>query len=210
MTGPAEVIGRGRLEALSDGVFAIVLTLLVLELHPPHLATPDSVREAALALTALAPKFTSWVISFVTVCVIWLNHHRLMTITERIDNGLFWWNAHLLLWTSLIPFPTGLMGDYPTNPLVVSLYGIVMGLMAVSFVLIRLHLQRHPNLRRAHVDAAALRRGTVLSVLVGPLAYAACAVVAWLDVRVAFMGYAAIALYFVFPHGTHASSANES
>jgi uncharacterized membrane protein len=67
-------------------------------------------------LWELAPKFVSWVISFVTVCVIWLNHHRLFKLMSQIDNGLFWWSANLLLWTSFIPFPTALMGAALSPP----------------------------------------------------------------------------------------------
>jgi Endosomal/lysosomal potassium channel TMEM175 len=116
-----EDISRGRVEALGDGVFAIVVTLLVLEIKVPHIEAHNSLTELAAALQALAPKFLSWAISFVTVCVIWLNHHRLLKLTSRIDNAVFRWNANLLLWTSFIPFPTALMGDYPTDKLAVSL-----------------------------------------------------------------------------------------
>src|SRR5512137_698148 len=142
--GASEEIGRGRLEALSDGVFAIVVTLLVLEIKVPHIQASESVAAAGGALWALMPKFVSWVISFVTVCVIWMNHHRLFRVVARIDRGLFWWNANLLLWTSFIPFPTALMGDLPTNRLAVSFYGVVMFLMALAFVLMRWHLHRRP------------------------------------------------------------------
>ena len=141
-----EIIGRGRLEALSDGVFAIVVTLLVLEIKVPHVAEHDSMAELGRALLTLAPKFISWVISFVTVCVIWLNHHRLFTAVSRMDHGLFWLNANLLLWTSFIPFPTALMGDYPTSNLAVSFYGLVMFLMSLAFVLLRVHILRHADL----------------------------------------------------------------
>jgi uncharacterized membrane protein len=196
-----EDVGRGRVEALSDGVFAIVITLLVLEIKVPHLAAHDSLAELARALWALAPKFVSWVISFVTVCVIWLNHHRLFKVAGRIDNGLFWWNANLLLWTSFIPFPTALMGDYPANRLAVSLYGLVMLLMALGFVLLRWHMLRTPGLLQDQVDRSAFRRGLRASIAMGPAAYAAGAVLAWVSQVAAFACYAAIAVYFVFPHG---------
>jgi TMEM175 potassium channel family protein len=195
-----ENIGRGRVEALSDGVFAIVVTLLVLEIKGPHVAEHDSMAELARALWTLAPKFVSWVISFVTVCVIWLNHHRLFTAVSRIDNGLFWWNANLLLWTSFIPFPTALMGDYPTSNLAVSFYGLVMFLMALSFVLMRWHMLRTPDLVEAHVDRAAFRKSARNSIVMGPMAYALGASLAWVSPIGAFVCYGAIALYFVFPH----------
>jgi uncharacterized membrane protein len=196
----SEDIGRGRVEALSDGVFAIVVTLLVLEIKVPHVEAHDSLPELASALWALAPKFVSWVISFVTVCVIWLNHHRLFRLTGRIDNGLFWRNANLLLWTSFIPFPTALMGDYPGNTLAVSFYGLVMFLMALGFVLMRWHMHRNAGLVVEHVDRAVFRRDTRYSIAMGPVAYAVGAGLAWVNGIAAFACYAAIALYFVFPH----------
>jgi uncharacterized membrane protein len=201
--GP-EQVGKGRVEALSDGVFAIVVTLLVLEIRVPHVESHDSIAAAADALLALAPKFVSWVISFVTVCVIWLNHHRLFTVIGRIDNGLFWRNANLLLWTSFIPFPTALMGDYPGNRLAVSFYGLVMFLMAFAFVLMRWHLHRHDGLIQEHADRARFRAGTRYSILMGPVAYAIGAALAWASATAAFACYAAIAAYFVFPHEARA------
>lgn len=197
---PPEDIGRGRVEALSDGVFAIVVTLLVLEIEVPKVAAHDSLAELAGALLALAPKFVSWVISFVTVCVIWLNHHRLFKLMSRVDNGIFWWNANLLLWTSLIPFPTALMGDYATNRLAVSFYGWVMFLMALGFVLIRWHMHRKPDLLQDGVDRAVFRKGTLYSIAIGPVAYAVGSGLAWMNEIAAFVCYSGIALYFVFPH----------
>jgi uncharacterized membrane protein len=195
-----EDLGRGRVEALSDGVFAIVVTLLVLEIRVPHIAAHGSLSELAGALWGMVPKFVSWVISFLTVCVIWLNHHRLFKMMSRIDNGLFWWNANLLLWTSFIPFPTALMGDYPQNRLAVSLYGGVMLLMALGFVLLRWHMIRHDDLLDGQEDRAVFRQGTLYSVVMGPGAYAIGAGLAWLNVVAAFVCYGCIALYFVFPH----------
>src|SRR5512137_1005392 len=162
--GAAEDVGRGRVEALSDGVFAIVVTLLVLEIKVPHVEAHESIAELAGALGDLAPKFVSWVISFLTVCVIWLNHHRLFNLMRRMDNGLFWWNANLLLWTSFIPFPTALMGDYPTNRLAVSFYGWIMLLMAFSFVLMRWHMLRNAALVHEQVDLALFKTKTIYSI----------------------------------------------
>jgi uncharacterized membrane protein len=200
-----EEIGRGRVEALSDGVFAIVVTLLVLEIKVPHVEAHDSLVELARALATLLPKFVSWVISFLTVCVIWLNHHRLLAMMARLDSGLFWWNANLLLWTSFIPFPTALMGDYPGNRLAVSFYGWVMFLMALGFVLMRRRMERVPGLLHERVDRAVFRQGTRYAIALGPVAYAAGGAVAWASAGAAFLCYAGIALYFVLPHATRAT-----
>jgi uncharacterized membrane protein len=139
------------------------------------------------------------------VCVIWLNHHRLFKLMSRIDTGLFWWNAHLLLWTSFIPFPTALMGDYPNNPLAVSFYGLVMLLMAFGFVLMRWHMLRRTELIQEHVDRSLLRKGTLYSIAIGPAAYAIGAGLAWVNEMAAFVCYGAIALYFVFPRAVHSA-----
>ena len=195
-----EIISRGRVEALSDGVFAIVVTLLVLEITVPHIAEHGSVTELARALRTLAPKFVSWVMSFVTVCVIWLNHHRLLTMVRRVDNGLFWLNANLLLWTSFTPFPTALMGDYPTNRLAVSFYGWVMFLASLGFVLVRGHLHRRPDLLQEDVDRTTFRTGTMYSIVMGPTAYAIGVGLAWVSQIGAFIWYGAIVCYFVLPH----------
>jgi uncharacterized membrane protein len=196
-----EEVGRARVEALSDGVFAIVVTLLVLEIRVPHVEDHASIPALAAALAALAPKFVSWVISFLTVCVIWVNHHRLLRQVGRIDHGLFWWNANLLLWTSFIPFPTALMGDYPGNALAVSAYGVVMFLMALAFVLMRRRVLSVDGLLADEAGREPFRRGTRASIVMGPLAYLAGAALAWVAVPAAFACYAGIALYFVFPHG---------
>jgi uncharacterized membrane protein len=115
------------------------------------------------------------------------------------DNGFFWLNANLLLWTSFIPFPTALMGDYPGNRLAASFYGAVMLLMALAFVLMRWHLHRRDGLLQEHADRARFRAGTRLSILMGPVAYAIGAIVAWVSTPAAFICYAAIAAFFVRP-----------
>ena len=207
-THRTESIGRGRIEALSDGVFAIVVTLLVLEITVPHVPTASTVALMD-ALLALGPKFISWVISFVTVCVIWLNHHRLLALASRIDGGLFWLNANLLLWTSFVPFPTALIGDYPTSALAVSFYGAAMFLVAVGFVLARWHMHRHPELLHEDVDGHAFRVVTRSSVAVGPIAYAVGAGLAWFSQPAAFVCYAAIAAYFVFHRSVRRSPSTQ-
>lgn len=203
MAGPARgVFGKARLETLSDGVFAIILTLLVLELRVPHVEHGGSVGELGGALVALLPKLVSWVISFFTVCVIWVNHHRLFRIFREITHGLFWWNALLLLWVSLIPFPTALLGDYPANRLAVTVYGVVMALMASTFSLMRWYAVRNDRILAEGTDHARFRQGTVLSVLFGPLPYLVGAGLAWLHPYPSFGIYLGIAVYFVFPHAT--------
>ena len=122
-------MGTGRLEAFSDGVLAIIITIMVLELTIPH--------EADLAaLSPLLPVFLSYVLSFVFLGIYWNNHHHLLQAIRHVDGRVLWANLHLLFWLSLIPFVTGWMGEtqFATGP--VALYGIVLLLAAVAYLIL--------------------------------------------------------------------------
>lgn len=189
---------KSRVEAFSDGIFAIIITLLVLEIKVPHLADHASPDVLATSLLALFPKFASWIISFFTVAVIWVNHHRLFKKFRVLDHGIFWYNALLLLWTTFIPFPTAVMGDYPGNVTSGVLYGSVMALMALSFTLMRWYVLRKPELLEEATDVAAFRRGTVLSLVFGPALYLAGVAFAWVHPGISFAIFLAIPVYFIF------------
>jgi uncharacterized membrane protein len=195
-----EDLGKLRIETLSDGIFAIVLTLLVLEIKVPHINHLTDSTELFLAVSQMLPKFISWVISFLTVCVIWLNHHRLFSNLGKIDGGMFWRNANLLLWCSFIPFPTALMGDYPSNSIAVSLYGMVMLLMALAFVFLRSYALKHEEILHKECNRLEFKTGTKWSILMGPVAYGIATSLAWVEPIVSMIIYAGIAMYFVFPH----------
>jgi uncharacterized membrane protein len=130
-------MGKGRLEAFSDGVIAIIITIMVLELKPPHAPT----------LGALAPLFHSflgYVLSFVYVGIYWNNHHHLLHASHHVDGRVLWANMHLLFWLSLVPFASGWMGESNFAAAPVAVYGAVLLLAAIAFwildlTLIRLH-----------------------------------------------------------------------
>lgn len=192
---------KGRVEAFSDGIFAIIVTLLVLEIKVPHIADHDSVGELAAQLWNLAPKVIAWMISFLTVCVIWVNHHRIFEVVRNVDQSLFWLNANLLLWVSLIPFPTALMGDYPRNPLAVSAYGAVSFMMGIAFLLIRIYMLRCGEIA-PDVPREELKRGVRNVILYGPTPYLIGIAVAWIHPFLAFGLYAFVSIYFIFPQAT--------
>src|SRR5499426_4101579 len=114
-----------RIEAFSDGVFAIVVTLLVLELKLPVLKDHGSVSELAHQLVELLPKFLSWLISFIIVCKFWLNHHHVLALARHANYAMVWLNSIFLMGQSFIPFPTALAGEYVNNRLAVSFFGCV-------------------------------------------------------------------------------------
>ena len=119
-------MGKTRLEAFSDGVLAIIITIMVLELKVPHSA------ELA-ALTPLWPVLLSYVLSFIYVGIYWNNHHHMLHLTRHVSGGILWANLHLLFWLSLIPFVTGWMGENAFAPAPTALYGVVLVMAAIAY-----------------------------------------------------------------------------
>src|SRR5471030_451499 len=119
-------MGKGRLEAFSDGVIAIIITIMVLELHVPHGAD-------LAALQPLIPVFLSYVLSFIYVGIYWNNHHHLLHATTNVTGGMLWANLNLLFWLSLFPFTTGWMGENHFGPVPSAVYGVVLMMAALSW-----------------------------------------------------------------------------
>jgi uncharacterized membrane protein len=123
-------MGKGRLEAFSDGVIAILITIMVLELKVPHGADWDSLRP-------LTPVFLTYVLSFVYLGIYWNNHHHMLHAAERINGKVLWANLHLLFWLSLVPFVTGWMGENHFAPLPTAVYGGVLLLSGVAYTVLQ-------------------------------------------------------------------------
>jgi uncharacterized membrane protein len=123
-------MGKGRLEAFSDGVLAVIITIMVLELKVPH-------GDNLSALLPMFPVFLSYVLSFVYVGIYWNNHHHLMHTVTRVTGGIMWANLHLLFWLSLFPVVTGWAGEHPTASWPAAVYGIVLLTAAVAWLLLQ-------------------------------------------------------------------------
>ena len=119
-------MNKGRLEAFSDGVIAIIITIMVLEMKVPH-------GEDLQALRPLLPVFLSYVLSFVYVGIYWNNHHHMLHATGRVTGAMLWANLHLLFWLSLFPFATGWMGENHFAPTPSTLYGLVLLMAGVAY-----------------------------------------------------------------------------
>jgi uncharacterized membrane protein len=128
---------KGRLEAFSDGVIAIIITIMVLEMKVPH-------GTDFASLQPLLPVFLSYVLSFVYIGIYWNNHHHLFQAVKHVKGGVLWANLHLLFWLSLVPFVTGWMGENHFPPVAVALYGGVLIMSAIAYtILIRCLLACH-------------------------------------------------------------------
>ena len=121
---------KGRLEAFSDGVIAILITIMVLELKVPHGTDLEALRP-------LLPVFLTYVLSFIFLGIYWNNHHHLLHATDRINGKILWANLHLLFWLSLIPFVTGWMGENHFAPLPTAGYGVVLLLAAIAYTILQ-------------------------------------------------------------------------
>jgi uncharacterized membrane protein len=129
-------MSKGRLEAFSDGVIAIIITIMVLELKVPHGAD-------LAALRPLLPVFVTYVISFVFVAIYWNNHHHMLQASERINGTILWANTHLLFWLSLVPFVTGWMGENRFAPLPTAVYGAVMLGCGLAYLILQKAIISH-------------------------------------------------------------------
>src|SRR5579862_7910970 len=159
---------KGRLEAFSDGVIAIIITIMVLELKVP----PGG---DLAALRPLLPTLLTYLLSFVFVGIYWNNHHHLLHATTRIDGGVLWANLHLLFWLSLTPFVTGWMGANHYEPLPVAIYGVVLLLSAIAYyVLVRAIIRAEGPHSKVAAAVGNDRKGKISAVLYAvaiPLAF---------------------------------------
>jgi uncharacterized membrane protein len=181
-------MSKGRLEAFSDGVIAILITIMVLELKVPHEATLE-------ALKPLGPVFLSYVLSFVYLGTYWNNHHHLLQAAKVVDGRVLWANLHLLFWLSLFPFITGWMGENSFAPIPTAVYGSVFLLAAFAYFILVRALIGAPG--QPDALAAAVGRDTKGKVSV--LVYAVAIPIALVAPLVSLLLYVAVLAYWFIP-----------
>jgi uncharacterized membrane protein len=181
-------MGKGRLEAFSDGVIAIIITIMVLELRAPH----DTSSEA---LRPLIPVFSSYVLSFVHVGIYWNNHHHMLHAVKHVNGAILWSNLHLLFWLSLVPFVTAWMGENHFDQWPVALYGVVMLMSGVAYYILSRALIRH------HGPDSALREavGKDLKGQLSLVFYVAGIALSFVNRWAALGVYVAVALWWLIP-----------
>lgn len=181
-------MSTNRLEAFSDGVLAIVITIMVLELH-----VPDAADWAGLS--PLWPVFLSYVLSFVHLGIYWNNHHHMFHVTDRVTGGMLWANLHLLFWLSLVPFTTAWMGQTRFAPMPTATYGIVMLLAAIAYFI----LQRAICASQGPHSVLTAAIGRDLKGKLSPVAYIVAIPAAFLHPAIAGALYVAVALTWLLP-----------
>ena len=181
-------MGKTRLEAFSDGVLAIIITIMVLEMKVPHDPTPAG-------LMALLPVFLSFVLSFIYVGIYWNNHHHLLHTCTRVTGPILWANLHLLFWLSLFPFATGWMGENHFAPLPSAVYGVVLLAAAIAYIVLQ------QTIIAAQGERSVLRRavGSDWKGKVSPMLYVAGIGLTFVSAWLAQALYVLVALIWLVP-----------
>jgi uncharacterized membrane protein len=181
-------MGKNRLEAFSDGVLAIIITIMVLEMKVPH-------SEDLAALHSLLPVFLSYVLSFVYVGIYWNNHHHLLHAVRGVSGGVLWANLHLLFWLSLFPFVTGWMGENHFAPLPTALYGFVLLMAGIAYWILTRTIISVEGENSLVAKAVGKDRKGSLSVLL----YAAAIPTAFFNQWISQALYVVVALMWLVP-----------
>jgi uncharacterized membrane protein len=203
---------KGRLEAFSDGVIAIIITIMVLELHVPHIenASAPSGSLAAhsddiLALKPVLPAFFSYILSFIYIGIYWNNHHHMIYVVDKINGAALWANLNLLFWLSLIPFVTAWMGENHFSRWPVALYGMALIMNALSYTLLSIVLVRQSGEHSALAEALGKDWKGKISLVI----YAAGIGIAFLNSLVAVCLYAVVAIIWFIPDRRIEKKVNE-
>jgi len=177
-----------RIAAFSDGVIAIIITIMVLELKVPHGTDLG-------ALTGLIPVFLAYVLSFILVGIYWSNHHHMLFLTDRINGGILWANLHLLFWLSLMPFVTGWMGENHFMPLPTALYGAVLLFAGVAYYILEQTIIRSQGPNSKLAAAVGTDRKGIASVVL----YAIAIPLAFVNQLISDAIYVLVALMWLIP-----------
>jgi uncharacterized membrane protein len=181
-------MGKDRLVAFSDGVIAVIITIMVLELKAPHDTSLGALKETT-------PVFLSYVLSFIYVSIYWNNHHHFFHLVRHVDGGVLWANLHLLFWLSLIPFATAWLGENYFAPIPTSIYGVALLMPAIAWYV----LQTVIIWSQGTESVLAQAIGRDIKGKLSPLFYAAGILLAFVDTRLSDAIYVLVALMWLIP-----------
>ena len=192
-------LATNRIEAFSDGVFGVAITLLVLAIAVPQLGAQDLAAGKLLhALAALAPKVLIYVISFGVIGIFWVGHHIMFAYIERSDRTLLWLNMMLLMSVSFIPFAADLLGQYSREPVALAVYGGTLAWAGLMFEAVWLYASGKHRLIRSSMPVRLVRRGTLIIALT-PVVYGIAALLAFRSASVSLLMYVLVPILYVIP-----------
>jgi len=199
-------ISSKRVESFSDNVIGIIITIMVFQLRFPRLTAKFTQYDVWHNMLPLLPHFIAYAVSFIVVGVMWVNHHHMFHLVQKVDEKLLWLNLHMLFWMSLIPFPTAMLGDNPFLPQACMMYGVVMLMNTVAFRIIRLHIIRHELMykenedkRNSAVDEVNYR--VKIKNLVSIVAYVISIPLSYVSVYAAYACFMVLPAMFFIPDG---------
>ncbi|HEU4401197.1 MAG TPA: TMEM175 family protein [Candidatus Polarisedimenticolia bacterium] len=191
-------LGKTRIEALTDGMFAIVMTLLVLDIKVPAVARATASEELPYGLLLLWPKILSYAISFVILGVYWVGHHNLFHFIKRSDRFLLWINMFFLMAVAFVPFSTALLSEYGRQPIATLIYGVNQMVAGLSLYIQWWHATRRRRLIDPDLDQRLITAAT-RRILIAPTLYAAAVPLSFLKPILAVLIYALVPLLYILP-----------
>jgi uncharacterized membrane protein len=192
-------MSKDRLETFSDAVFAIILTLLVLELHTPEIGDHSSFGQYAAAMAPLIPKVVSFVLTFVMICIHWVAHHYFFRHLRSAPLGLVWLNNLFLLWICFMPFPTAMLGDHPTDQFPILLYGVNQLLAALTFFAFRSYANKNMLFEDKASAKAMGPRHSIPAIIIFTLSI----LFAFVNVYVSLVCFLLVPLMYFVPNMIH-------
>jgi uncharacterized membrane protein len=181
-------MSKGRLEAFSDGVLAIIITIMVLEMKVPQ-------GDTWAALKEVSSVFISYILSFITIGIYWNNHHHMLHASKNVNGAVLWANVHLLFWLSLLPFVTGWMGKNHFTLLPVALYGIILFMAGLAYYILSMSLIKLHGKKSTLALAIGKDKKGLMSIVVYAIAVALC----WVSPKISLVLYALVTGMWLVP-----------
>jgi uncharacterized membrane protein len=190
-------LGRNRIESFSDGVIAIIITLMILEIKLPKIEDGLTGVETWKQLSSLLPNLVVYLLSFLLLGIYWVNHHNFFHQVKHTDGKLLWCNLHLLFWLSLIPLPTAFLGEHPTRPEAVACYGFVMLCSGLSFTIMGAYANSKKDILIENISMKQKRKNMRRNIMTNSL-YIVAIAAGYLSVYISFAIFALVAgIYFL-------------
>jgi uncharacterized membrane protein len=205
-------IRTARMESFSDGVIAIVITIMVFDIKFRDLARDFTERDVIKGLVVLAPRLIAYFFSFLVLGLMWLNHHHLFHMVQIVDEKLMWLNLNLLFWLSLIPLPTSMIGKNPFLAESAAIYGGVLCMVSLSFALMRSYIHRHRLMhqdnRKLNREVDKVNKRVRIKNYISILSYLGSVPMAFVSVYISFVLFLLPCILFFIPDGVAAASDN--